>query len=168
MKDFKCPITGANVPKLLLSIIAGYAFVFAFDMALHVGLLMDTYLTTPQLWRTEADMEQVRWWGTLMAVLKVVITAFIFTRNFEGKGLCEGLRFGAMIGALLGVEMAASYAWMPISMDLALAWLAGGFVQGLGLGVIYSFTYRPCGWCDTQKKEGVCGTGTCSKDAAKS
>lgn len=146
MKDFKCPITGANVPRLLLSIVAGFAFIFAYDFILHAKILMDEYLQTPQLWRTEEDMKAHFWWMNLNQLLIAAITAFIFTRNYEGKGIGEGLRFGAMIGALMGVIMAGSYAWMPISMNLALAWLAGGFVMGLGLGVIYSFTYRPCGW----------------------
>jgi hypothetical protein len=153
MKDLKCPISGVNIPRFLLSVIAGFAFIFAYDFIVHGQLLMPTYLETPQLWRTPEDMQAHFGWMAMTQVLLALITAFIFTRNFEGKGIGEGLRFGGMIGFLLGVSMAGSYAWMPISMNLALSWLASGVVMGLGLGVIYSFTYRPCGWC--------------SKDAAK-
>lgn len=153
MKDLKCPITGVNVPRFLLAALAGFAFIYVYDYVLHVMILMDSYLETPQLWRSEEDMMAHGWWMYLTQFLTALITALIFTRNYEGKGIAEGLRYGAMIGALMGVIMAGSYAWMPISMALALSWLAGGFVMGLGLGVLYALLYRPCGWC--------------SKDAAK-
>lgn len=137
-----CPITGVNRPRLLLSFAAGFAFIFIFDFIVHSQLLMPLYLETPQLWRTPADMQAHFGWMAMTQAFLAFISAFIFTRNFEGKGIAEGVRFGLMIGLLLGVSMAGSYAWSPISLTLALSWLAAGTAMGLGLGVIYSLTYR--------------------------
>ena len=143
MKDFKCPITGVNVPRFLLSAIAGFAFIYVFDYVLHVMILMDTYLETPQLWRTEDDMMSHGWWMYLNQGLIALVTAMMYARCCHSKGICGGLSYGLMIGALMGVIMSGSFAWMPISMNLALAWLAGGVVMGLGLGVIYAVLYKP-------------------------
>ncbi len=137
-----CPISGTCIKPFLLSLVAGFAFIWVFDFILHANLLMDTYLQTPQLWRSEADMKEKFPFMLFNQFLIAFITAFIFTRHYEGKGIGEGVRYGILIGLLLGVEMMGSYAWMPISSTLALAWFFGGLAKGVGLGVVYALTYR--------------------------
>lgn len=142
-----CPISGVCIKRFWLSVVAGFAFAFTFDWIVNAYFMMDLYDRTPQLWRSDAEMQDTVWVIWLYEFLVVLLTAFIFTRNYEGRGFSEGLRFGALIGLLFGVEMAASYAWMPISGTLALAWFASGVVKGLGLGVIFALTY-----CDGKKE----------------
>jgi uncharacterized protein (DUF2062 family) len=137
-----CPITGANIKYLLLSVAAGFAFLFIFEYIVHGIVLMDTYAQTPQLWRPIEQMSQYSGFMMLMQFLTVLLTAVIFSKHYEAKGLAEGLRFGALIGLLMGVMMAASFAWMPISGFLASAWFITGLAEGLGLGVIYALTYK--------------------------
>ncbi|MCK6418345.1 MAG: hypothetical protein L6Q57_05320 [Alphaproteobacteria bacterium] len=156
MKDLKCPITGVSIPWFLLSVIIGFAFLFGYQYVMHGIWLMPVYELTPQLWRPVAEMQALFPWciGTKLAT--VIIIGLIYTRNHEGKGIMEGVRFGVLIGALMGVMMMSSYLWMPISLDLAMKWLAVGFGEGLGLGIIFSLAYR-CGSC----------TGSCAgKDKA--
>ena len=135
-----CPITGINIPRFLLSLIAGYVFLFGFDYVVHHILLMDIYTETASLWRSEGEMS----FPLMIAynVALITILGFIFTRNFEEKGIGEGLRFGAALGALLAVTNAAAYIWMPIPLELALGWAGAGLGTGLSIGVIFSLLYK--------------------------
>jgi len=135
-----CPCTGINIPRFLACVIAGYAFLFGFDFLVHHILLMDLYTQTADLWRPEEDMN----FSLMIArnLLLIIIVGYIFTRNFEDKGLKEGLRFGLPMGLLLAIMMAASYVWMPVPMELALGWACSGLGMGLGLGIIFSLIYK--------------------------
>ncbi len=137
-----CPCSGVNIPRFLLSVVAGFIFVFGLDFVVHQNLLVELYEQTKDLWRFEETMAEFFPLYLGHSLLLVVITGFIFTRHFEGKGVCEGLRFGAMIGVLLALMSSCSYIWMPIPLALALGWAVSGFATGLGLGVIYSLIYR--------------------------
>lgn len=138
--DKKCPVTGVNIPRFLISVIAGFIFVFAYDYIVHGIVLADIYAETPELWRGPENM--IIAWMTAGQFLIVLITLFIFTRHYEDKGLAEGIRFGGMFGCLFAVTMAMPYAWMPISLLLAIYSAASGLMQGLGLGILYALTYR--------------------------
>lgn len=157
MKNMCCPITGVYLPRFLPAVLAAFGFIYVFDFALHVGLLMDTYETTPQLWRTEEDMQSKFTFMLLMQFLTAFIVGVIYSKNHEGKGMCEGIRYGIMIGVLIGILNGMSYAWMPISGMLAASWFAGGIAKGLGLGIIFSLIYKPSGCCGNQS----CGKGEC-------
>lgn len=135
-----CPCTGINIIRFLAMVIVGYIFVFAFDYLVHHIMLMDIYTQTADLWRPEEEMS----FPLMIAynVLLIIILGFIFTRNFEEKGVGEGLRFGAALGALMAVMNAAAYIWMPIPQELALGWAAAGLGQGIGLGIIFSLIYK--------------------------
>ena len=148
MKDLNCPITGANIPKLLLSAVVGFGFIFLFDGAYHGKFLMEEYAKTPDLWRAPAEMKME--WMMGSQFLLALLTALLYSRNVEGKGIMEGVRFGIYVGLVLAVSMASAYAWMPISQNLAMFWGLGGLLTGLGLGVIFSFTYKCCGTCKTK------------------
>lgn len=137
-----CPICGINIPRFALSAIAGFIFIFASDFAIHGNLLMEIYEQTADLWRPKESMQDFFPFMLGAQFLIAAITAFIFTRNYEGKGIVEGARFGIMLGLLFAVMMSMSYAWSPIPATLAGAWAAAGLLQGIGLGVIYSLTYR--------------------------
>jgi hypothetical protein len=137
-----CPCTGINIPRFLLSTLIGFAFIFGSDFVIHQKLLMDMYIETKELWRPHETMQEFFPYMLAAQLLFAAIPAYIYTRNHEGKGIMEGVRFGIPLGLLFAVTMAASYVWLPISATLAGSWGAAGFVQGLGLGIIYSITYK--------------------------
>ncbi|MCI5060309.1 MAG: hypothetical protein MRY79_04470 [Alphaproteobacteria bacterium] len=131
-----------NKQRFALSVIAGFVFIFAYEFLVHGILLLPTYETTPHLWRAPEEMGDYSIFMFAMQFLMSAVLCFIFTRNFEDKGIGEGARFGAMMGLLLGLAMFASYAWMPISIGLALGWLVTTFVEIVILGVIFSLLYK--------------------------
>lgn len=151
VKSDCCPISGLHKKRFPLIVLAGFAFTFVYEFLLHGNILMGMYEQTSHLWRAEEDMKM----GLMMLnqFLTTAILAFIFTRNYEGKGLCEGIRFGVMMGLLMGVMSAAAYIWTPIPGALAVGWFLGGLGWGLGLGIIFSLLYKkPSGeMCSTKK-----------------
>lgn len=137
-----CPLTGVNIIRFLATVLAGFAFIFAFDFVIHGNVLKDLYEQTAHLWRTEEEWMAHFPFMLGSQFLIALITAFIFTRNYEGTGISEGVRFGSMLGALFAVMMSMSYAWMPIPLLLAIYWAMAGLMQGLGLGIIFALIYR--------------------------
>lgn len=131
-----------NTPRFIACVIAGCVFIFGYDFVVHHNLLNDLYQQTLDLWRPVENMEEFFPFVILRIVALSLITAYIFTRNYEGKGISEGLRFGVMLGALMGVMMASTYIWQPIPKELALGWAAAGLGNGLGLGIVFSLIYR--------------------------
>ena len=137
-----CPITDVNVPRFALSVIIGFAFIFSTDFIIHQKLLMDMYIATKDLWRSPEAMQDFLPYILASQILIAIIPGYIYTRKHEGKGIIEGLRFGLPLGLLFAVMMSSAYAWLPIPPALAVSWSAAGLVQGLGLGIIYSLTYK--------------------------
>lgn len=137
-----CPCTGINIPRFLIAAIVGFAFLFGFDYLVHHKLLMDIYIQTTDLWRPEDQMVNFMPYMFVYQALLVVLIGFIYTRNHEGKGLCEGIRFGLPIGLLLALLNGAAYLWMPIPQTLALGWAGAGLGTGLGIGIIFSLLYK--------------------------
>jgi len=137
-----CPITKTNIPRYLLSVFAGFIFIFISDYGIHQNLLMGLYEQTTQFWRSPETMMDFFPLMLGAQFLMAAITAYIFTRNCEDKGIMEGVRFGIPLGLLFALMMSMSYVWMPIPLALAGGWAASGFAQGLGLGIIYSLTYK--------------------------
>jgi hypothetical protein len=127
MKSLFCPITGIYIPRFLLTVIAGFVFVFGFDFLVHNVLLVETYDQTPQLWRLPEEM--ILPWMFSKQFLMVLVSALIFIIPRKDTGLKEDLGFGTLFGLLLALLMSGAYAWMPISLSLALAW--GDFFVGL-------------------------------------
>ncbi|MEM7651457.1 MAG: hypothetical protein AAF204_05190 [Pseudomonadota bacterium] len=137
-----CPVTKINLPRFLVMSVVGYAFLFGFEYLVHHILLMDLYTQTESLWRPMEAMEEFFPIMIVRNVLLVVLIGYIFTRNFEGKGIMEGIRFGLPVGVLLGLVMSSSYIWMSIPLELALGWASSGLGLGLGLGIVFSLIYK--------------------------
>ena len=137
-----CPISGVNVPRFFLSLIVGFIFVFGYDMVYHGKLLMEHYEATSYLWRSPDEMKEFYALSMLLQLAYVGVLAFVFTLNYEGKGIGEGIRYGLALGIVLGVAQLGIYPYMPIPLNLAVLWFSGTVVQVVGLGVIFALLYR--------------------------
>jgi hypothetical protein len=111
-------------------------------MVVHGHILLDYYNQTPALWRPMADMQSMFGACLLFKFAIGAVLTLLFTRNFEGKGLEEGVRFGVYVGLLMGVIGAMNYLWLPISTTLAIAWFVDGIVYSICCGVILSWLYK--------------------------
>jgi hypothetical protein len=140
-----CPITGAHVGRLLISTLLCFAFIFGFNSYVHVGLLMPLYEHTKELWRTTNDMHNHFYFMLLTQLITAFVVSGLYAKYWGGCGIARGLRFGGLLGILIGTMSASSYAWMPISLELAQAWFFTGLAQGVFLGLICWISFRSSG-----------------------
>jgi hypothetical protein len=82
--------------------------------------------------------------GTLVAMFAV---AYIYAKGYEGgRGIHEGLRFGALIGLFaVGYIAVGNYVVMNIGRRLAVAMAVAGFVEWVVVGMALGIVYKPDG-----------------------
>ena len=131
-----------NMKRFLLCVVVGFVFVFLYEFVVHGVLLKPIYEATAALWRSEEDMKSLCPYGMLVSLAFVSLVACIFVKNYEAKGFGEGVRFGFLLGLLMGLIPASFYLYMPIPGTLALAWFFASFVETIGLGILFAFIYR--------------------------
>ena len=131
-----------NNQRFILSVIAVFAFMFAYEFIVHGQLMMPMYMETQQLWRPEESMKELMPWSLGICLALAAAITWLFTRHYEGKGMEEGVRFGLYVGLIMGLVQAGAYVYLPISLNLAIAWLVVYVIEGIGAGVILSLTYK--------------------------
>lgn len=131
-----------NNNRYLISVIAGFVFVFIYEFIVHGFLLIPTYAMTPYLWRGQDEMLSLFPISVSVQFIMVAVLCFIFTRHYEDKGIKEGIRFGTMIGLLMGIGSFGMYTYMPISFTLALSWFASILIETIGLGILFAKLYK--------------------------
>lgn len=127
--------------RVAMATAAAFIAIFAFDWLYHGVVLMPIYEATASLWRPMAEMEGMMLWCILRHAMEAVILAWIFSRNYEGRGPIEGVRFGIYVGALLGVVHAGMYIYLPIPGSLAIYWFNGELLRGVLAGVAMAMVY---------------------------
>lgn len=131
-----------NTKRYVLSAVAAYVFMFAFDFVWHGLLLSDQYKATQALWRPEADMGSFFPVAMAVGLALAFLIAFVFTRNYENRGLSEGARFGLYLGVFLGLTAFGIYPYLAMPLGLAAMWFVGGMIKGVGAGMVLALVYR--------------------------
>jgi len=134
-----CPVkccAGAAIAGLLAAMV-----MYLFEGFWHGQYLMSIYAQTPNLWRSYTEMQAMGGWYAGVTVAMGLILSYVFSRNYEGKGWPEGVRFGFYVGLLIGVSHFAAYLYLPISLNLAVLWLCGWIVEGVLAGITLSLAY---------------------------
>ena len=133
-----------NPKRLILAIIAVFAGVFATDFLIHGVWLQSAYTETMNLWRPEADMQAHMGW--------LMFGQFIFAATFvtvwaKGFAVTNCIRCACIYGLFMGLFFQANtlitYAVQPLRADIAVKWFLSGIAQGVLLGVIAFFVYKP-------------------------
>jgi len=144
------------VKKCLVVLFGGLMvalIMFLFEGFWHGQYLMPFYEMTRNLWRPMAEMQALSGWYVGVLIATGVILSVIFSKNYECRGLPEGVRFGFYMGLLLGVTHFCAYVHMPISLNLASLWFFGWIIEGVLAGITLSLTYMAF-----SKKAGACGS----------
>ncbi len=129
-----------NKQRYVISVLVTFVFVFLYEFLVHGYLLMDLYTQTKELWRPEEEYKMPVMFMSQFGFSAIL--AYIFTLNYEGKGVGEGIRFGLYIGMFLGAIEIGKYSYMPIPIILMLSWVLTSLLLGLGSGVVLSLVYK--------------------------
>ena len=132
-----------NIKRLLLAIVAAFAFIFVSDFLIHGFLLDSDYRATASLWRPEAEMHQRFAWMLLTQLLCATTIAVIWAMGFAGRDVATGARFGLLMGLGLQAWAIAFYVVAPLPGAIAAKWFVSGVVQAVIIGVLVAAIYRP-------------------------
>jgi len=132
--------TNMNVKRFIISVLAVFITVYIIDLVFHGFLFESLYTSTSDMWRGEDDF--------MMAPMVLsqfgfsLILSYIYIKNYENRGLEEGLRFGLYFGLLLSVIEIGKFSYLPVPFEIIEAWILVDMVKCLICGVILSLLYK--------------------------
>lgn len=130
--------------KLLIAFVAVYVVSQVCGYLVHQVWLAPTYASLANVWRPEAEMQSKMWIMFVTSAFWSFFFCYIFARGYEGKGLAEGARYGAIIGLFFGISQSYdSYVIYPIPYSLALKWFLSGLAVCVVLGIVAAAVYKP-------------------------
>ncbi len=133
-----------NPKRLILAIVAVFAGVWISDFLIHGVWLKNDYAATMSLWRPEAEMRVYFPWLLLGQFLMTTTFVVLYAKGFASMAC---LRCACMFGLFMGVFAHAGsfimHAVQPLPMGIAVKWFVAGILQGVLMGVIAFFVYKP-------------------------
>jgi TRAP-type mannitol/chloroaromatic compound transport system permease small subunit len=145
-----------NPKRLILGIVAVFVGVWVTDFLIHGLWLQSSYKATMSLWRPEADMQKHMLWLFLGQFLFAVAFVMIWARGFSGNAHVRcGVLYGLFMGLFSQANTFITFAVQPLPRDIAIKWVLSGLVQGVLLGLLVLFVYKP-------KPEGQAATAAAS------
>ena len=132
-----------NTKRLLLTALAVFVFIFAYEWVFHGILLKDTYGMTPNLWRPQTEMMQQFQWLVLGQIVIALVFTLLFAQGFSAGGVAAGIKLGILVGLLrLGLDL-ITYAVQPLPAKLIVFWFFGGLLEAVVTGVIAGAILKP-------------------------
>jgi hypothetical protein len=128
-------LSDVDTKRFTLSVIVLFVFTHLFGVLGH-GPLETMFSSAPSLVADGGDMVMVG----VKELLLAFIIAYLFTRNYEGKGTGEGVRFGLLIGLLISIVLIGGMVDVTISGVLTLVIIT--VIYGIISGVLLSLTYK--------------------------
>lgn len=129
--------------RFWMALAACYVVGQVLGFVINTVLLADLYKSLAHVWRPEAEMNAKMWIFFITSFIAIFLFAYIFTRGYENKGVMEGVRYGALMGAFVSFPMAYdSFVVYPITYNLTLSWLSTGLAYWIILGALLALIYR--------------------------
>ena len=125
--------------KYILPVIFVAAAFIVLEMSIHLYLLADIYGQTPNLWRDMKDINPLG--GVLVSLIYSFLFVLFYDKIVEQKNDKAGIKFGLLLGLVVGFGWASSWMFLPISLQLAAIWFCvsvfeltiAGFIVGKSL-----------------------------------
>ncbi len=131
-----------NLKRLIPATLAVFITFQVTDFLIHSLILASSYAALQELWRP--DMMSKMWIMTLTSLFMSFMFVFIFIKGYEKKGICEGFRFGIIIGLFMSVTaMLNQYVVYPVPFSMVIQWLIYGLIQFILAGIVVSLIYKP-------------------------
>ncbi|HEU0011146.1 MAG TPA: hypothetical protein VFT34_15115 [Verrucomicrobiae bacterium] len=133
-----------NTKRLILAIVVMFIAVFAMNLLIHGVWLQSAYKETMSLWRAESEMNARFGWMLLGQFLFASTFAVIWAAGFaERQCLRCAVCYGILMALFNQAETLINYVVMPLPPSLAVKWFVAGIAQGLVMGVLVYYLYKP-------------------------
>jgi hypothetical protein len=132
-----------NYPRIAIAAIAATAVDAVYGFVVWGQVLSGEFGRYPEIYRAGADQTAYLPLMFVGILVGMFFAAWIYAKGYEGgSGLVEGVRFGAVMGLLIGAYMAGvNYGIMRIGKRMALTygvgWLGEWVLVGLAIGLVY-------------------------------
>jgi hypothetical protein len=151
-KGLMCPITGCPMKKIAIATVIVFIVSFIYDWLVHGMLLHADYEATAALWRPMAEMQGLMKYAILYHAVLAFGTAALYCYSMKSAdcgGACrgKGLRFGLLLGIIIGISHFSAFIMLPMPLSLAVKW----FVAGLGWGLVQGFALSCACRCGCSK-----------------
>lgn len=124
--------------------IAVFVVMQVYGYLVHEVGLSETYQSLAAVFRPEEEMASMMWIMMVGGVFSLLLFCYIFTLGHEGKGVMEGVRYGALIGVFVSIISAVdSYVIYPLTGELAVIWFVTGIIGFVIAGAVFAAIYKP-------------------------
>lgn len=130
-----------NWTRFLLAAAGGLVALVAAGFIWHVLLLMDFYVEQTAKLRRAGEFEL--WWVILPDGLRALLLSYLYPIGYKGGNpAVEGLRFGVMMGLIVGFPLIASYFAYNFASP-AFFWAEFSFyaIQGGLAGIVIAYIW---------------------------
>jgi hypothetical protein len=133
-----------NPKRLVLAIVAVFVGVFATDFLIHGVWLQNRYKETMNLWRPETEMQAHMGWLMLGQFLFAAPFVLLWAQGFAATARigCACL-YGMFMGLFSQTATLVTFAVQPLPSDIAVKWFVPGIAQGVLMGLLVFFVYKP-------------------------
>jgi hypothetical protein len=133
-----------NPKRLIFAIIAVFLMVWITDFLIHGVWLKGDYAASMSLWRPEAEMQAHIGWLFLGEFLATVTFVVLYAKGFASQAcLMCAVMFGLFMGLFMQANTFITYAVQPVPAGLAAKWIVAGVAQGVLMGLVAFFVYKP-------------------------
>ena len=128
----------------------GFVVVFivmqAIGFLIHVVMLDETYKALAASFRPKEVMDSMMPIMIVSGTVVLFLFCYIFTKGREGKGVIEGVRYGALMGLFLAFPTSVdAYVLYPLTQELAAIWFVTTVVGFMIAGAVFAAIYKPSG-----------------------
>ena len=111
---------------------------------IHTVGLSDLYASVASIFRPEAEMMDMMWIMMVGSAFGTLVFCYIFTFGAEGKGVMEGVRYGALMGLFLSIPSSVdAYVIYPLTVEIAVIWFVTGVIGLMIAGAVFASIYKP-------------------------
>ncbi len=111
--------------------------------AVHEVMMADTYAALAAIFRPREEMDSMMWMMMLSGAVLLFLFCYIFTKGYEGKGVMEGLRYGALMGVFLALVNVDQHVIYPLPAYVAAIWFVTVVVRLTISGAVFAAIYKP-------------------------
>lgn len=134
-----------NYPRIVIAAIAATVVDALYGFVVWGQVLSAEFARYPGVYRAGGDQTAYLPLMFVGILAGMFFAAWIYAKGYEGgSGLVEGVRFGAVMGLLIGAYMAGvNYGIMRIGKRMALTYGAGWLGEWLLVGLAIGLVYKP-------------------------
>lgn len=133
-----------NNKTFWIGCVAVYVVMQALGFVIHGMLMSETYAGLGGIIRPRAETMDLVWKMYVSGAVTAFMFCYIFTKGYEGRGVMEGVRYGALVAFLMaGAISIDPHVIFPLPANVASMWLLSGFVSFMIAGGIFAAIYKP-------------------------